>query len=63
MVKKGEAKLIDEAGVDGVRPVVDDDMLVRIEVGDTCPLADDTEDDIDDEVPLRIDSDKLESPV
>lgn len=38
--------------------VVEDDMLVRIEVGDTCPLLlDDTDDDIDKEALFLIDED------
>lgn len=35
LAKYGEARLIEDDGVDGVRPVVDEDMLVRIDVGDT----------------------------
>lgn len=33
-VKKGDARLIDEAEVEGVRPVVDEDMLARMDVGE-----------------------------
>ena len=38
-------------------------MLVRIDVGDGCPLAEETEEDIEEDVPLRIDKDSAGSPV